>query len=99
MELPLCGVMEIKILCPLWGHEHLYITDFCQKIREAGYDGIDTWIPEDLAGKRRLFDALEKFELLLVSHQHQARGDNFEAFKDSFLHYLALTAEGNPILI
>lgn len=91
--------MEIKILCPLWGHEHLDITDFCQKIREAGYDGIDTWIPEDPAIKRQLFNALERFELLLVSHQHQARGNDFEAFKASFLQYLALSAEGKPILI
>jgi len=91
--------MEIKILCPLWGHEHLDITDFCRRISEAGYDGIDTWIPEDPAGKRQLFDALQKFELLLVSHQHQAHGDHFAAFKDSFRHYLELSAEGNPLLI
>jgi sugar phosphate isomerase/epimerase len=91
--------MEIKILCPLWGHEHLDITDFCRKIREAGYDGIDTWIPEDADAKRRLFDALQKFELLLVAQQHQAHGDNFGAFKDSFRDYLALSAEGNPLLI
>jgi sugar phosphate isomerase/epimerase len=91
--------MEIKILCPLWGHEHLDLTDFCQKIREAGYDGIDTWIPENPVLKRQLFDALEKYELLLISHQHQAKGDDFPAFKNSFLHYLELSAEGNPLLI
>ena len=83
----------------MWGHEHLDIVDFCQKIREAGYDGIDTWLPEDPGEKRRLFGALEKFELLLVSHQHQARGERFEDFKDSFRHYLAFSAEGNPMLI
>src|SRR5258708_22093900 len=92
-ELSLFPSMEIKILCPLWGHEHLDLTDFCRKIREAGYDGIDTWIPEDLSLRRQLFDALQEFELLLVSHQHQARGDHFEDFKDSFRHYLALSAE------
>lgn len=91
--------MEIKILCPLWGHEHLDITDFCRKIREAGYDGIDTWIPEDPAIKRKLFDALEDFELLLISHQHQAKGSDFGSFKASFLRYLEWSAEGNPLLI
>ena len=83
----------------MWGHEQLDIIDFCQKIKEAGYDGIDTWIPEDPAGKRRLFDALQKYELLLVSHQHQAHGKDFTSFKDSFRHYLELSAEGSPLLI
>jgi sugar phosphate isomerase/epimerase len=91
--------MNIKILCPLWGHEHLDITDFCLQIREAGYDGIDTWIPEEPKEKKKLFDALQKFELLLVSHQHQAHGKDFAAFKSSFWHYLELTAEGGPMLM
>jgi sugar phosphate isomerase/epimerase len=91
--------MEIKILCPLWGHEKSDIADFCRKIKDAGYDGIDTWIPMDPLEKRRLFDALQKEELLLVSHQHQAAGENFAAFKTSFLHYLDGCSEGNPLLI
>ena len=91
--------MEIKILCPLWGHEHLDIEHFTSRIREAGYDGIDTWIPEDPSAKKKLFDSLEKNELLLVSHQHQAHGVDFSDFKDSFRHYLRLSAEGGPLLI
>jgi sugar phosphate isomerase/epimerase len=91
--------MKIKILCPLWGHEHLEIEDFTAHIKKAGYDGIDTWIPEDPSAKKRLFDSLEKNELLLVSHQHQARGVAFPAFKDSFRQYLRLSAEGGPLLI
>jgi hypothetical protein len=91
--------MEIKILCPLWGHEEMNIAGFCRKIKDAGYDGIDTWIPEDASQKRQLFDALQKEELLLVSHQYQAAGENFTAFKASFRHYLELCSEGRPLLI
>ena len=91
--------MEIKILCPLWGHEQDDITAFCYKIKEAGYDGIDTWLPDNPREKKQLLDALQRFELLLVSHQHQANGKDFESFKASFLHYLAFSAEGGPLLI
>lgn len=91
--------MEIKILCPLWGHEQLDIAVFCRKIKDAGYDGIDTWIPGDPLEKRRLFDALQKEELLLVSHQHQAAGESFAAFTSSFRHYLEHSSEGGPLLI
>lgn len=91
--------MEIKIFCPWWGHEHLDITSFCKKIKQAGYDGIDTWIPEDPAVRKQLYDALQREELLLVAHQHQAGGVDFADFKTSFLHYLELSAEGCPLLI
>lgn len=91
--------MEIKLFCPWWGHEHLDIADFCHKIKAAGYDGIDCWIPEEPGIKHRLLDALQKHELLFVSHQHQARGDSFEDVKASFLYYLQWSADGKPVLI
>jgi len=91
--------MEIKILAPLWGHESQDITTFCHRIKEAGYDGIDTWIPDDATVQKKLFDALQKEELLLISHQHQARGADFGAFKQSFREYLQFTAQGSPILM
>ena len=37
--------MNIKILSPLWGHEHMSQQDFLDKIRLAGYDGFDMWVP------------------------------------------------------
>jgi hypothetical protein len=91
--------MEIKILAPLWGHEHVDITVFCHQIKQAGYDGIDTWIPENPAVQRQLFEALQKEELVLVSHQHQAHGTDFNAFRESFRHYLEFSAQGGPLLI
>ena len=91
--------MEIKILCPLWGNEHLNIEDFAVKVKEAGFDGIDTWAPEDDSERQRLHKTLKELKLVWVSHQHQAKGPNFDAFKDSFRHYLEMSAEGDPILI
>jgi len=91
--------MEIKILCPLWGNEHLNIEDFAVKVKEAGFDGIDTWAPEDDSERQRLHRTLKELKLVWVSHQHQAKGPSFDAFKDSFRHYLEMSAEGDPILI
>jgi hypothetical protein len=34
--------MKIKILSPQWGHEHLDMATFLAKIKNAGYDGVDT---------------------------------------------------------
>jgi len=68
-------------------------------MKQAGYDGFDTWVPDDPNEKKLLFDYLQKYEMHIVTHQHQAGGSNFEEFKSSFLKNLFICAEPNPILI
>lgn len=91
--------MQIKILSPLWGHESWDIVKFLDKIKAAGYDGIDTWVPEDKVEKARLYDGLQKNELSIVTHQHEAYGKDFTEFKTTFKKQLAICAEPAPILI
>ena len=91
--------MIIKILSSLWGHEHLPQEVFLDKIRMAGYDGLESWVPEDALLKRQLFDYLQKHEMYIVTHQHQAKGTTFKEFKLSFLKNLLICAEPGPILI
>lgn len=91
--------MQIKILSPLWGQEHLEYQVFLDKMRAAGYDGFDTWIPDDANEKKMLFDYLQKHEMSIVTHQHQAKGKDFNDFKSSFKKRLLHCAEPSPILI
>ena len=91
--------MKIKILSPLWGHEHLPLERFLDKIRASGFDGIDTWIPVDPAEKKILFDYLEKHEMYMVSHQYRAEGSTFDKFRSSFIQNLYECAEAAPLLI
>ena len=91
--------MRIKILSPLWGHEHLKYKVFLDKMREAGYDGYDTWIPDDANDKKLLFEYLQQHEMYIVTHQHQAQGTSFEEFKMSFKNNLYACAEPGPVLI
>jgi hypothetical protein len=91
--------MEIKILSALWGHEHLGLQTFLDKIKTAGYDGIDTRVPDNLSDKRILFDYLQQQEMYMVSHQHRAEGSTFQKFKQSFIKNLYQSAEPGPLLI
>lgn len=91
--------MKIKILSSLWGYEHLPMATFLDKIRTAGYDGVDTWIPESREDKRVLFDYLQQHEMFIVSHQHRAEGSTFNQFRSSFIKNLYECAEPNPVLI
>ncbi|MBK0378442.1 apurinic/apyrimidinic endonuclease family protein [Mucilaginibacter segetis] len=92
-------MMQIKILSPLWGHEHLKLKMFLDKIKAANYDGIDTWIPQDKAEKQTLFDFLQQNEMHIVSHQHSAEGSTFKKFRQSFIEQLHICAEPGPLLI
>lgn len=91
--------MELKILCPQWGQEHLDNEAFFAKVKDAGYDGVDTWIPENNDDRKRFIRLLSEFDLSVVSHQHQAKGNSIDEFCKSFEYYLNLSLESNPILI
>lgn len=91
--------MKIKLLCPLWGHEHLPLEFFLHKIKTAGYDGIDTWIPDKATDKKILYNYLQQHEMHIVTHQHSANGSTFNKFRFSFIKNLYKCAEPGPILI
>jgi sugar phosphate isomerase/epimerase len=91
--------MNIKIFCQQWGHEHLETEAFFAKVKEAGYDGVDTWIPEKKEERQKFIRLLDDYDLLMVSHQHQATGKNIDEFCKSFEYYLNLSLESDPILI
>ncbi|HKO82505.1 MAG TPA: hypothetical protein VJU78_18980 [Chitinophagaceae bacterium] len=91
--------MKLKILCPQWGHEQLDTEEFFIKVKEAGYDGIDTWIPETKSERIRFIRLLKDYRLFIVCHQHQARGRSIDEFCRSYEYYLNLSMECEPILI
>lgn len=91
--------MQLKVLSPIWGHEHLDQKVFLEKIRLAGYDGVDLWLPRDSHLKQALFTYLEKFQMVIVTHQYLAEGATFSKFKRSYLENLIRCAEAKPLLI
>lgn len=91
--------MKLLILCPQWGSEHLPLEDFFAKVKESGYDGVDTWLPEDVNERKKFKSLLDKYQLEIVSHQHQAKGNNIDEYCKSLEYYLSLSLECNPLLI
>lgn len=91
--------MEIKILSPQWGHEHLPMDIFINKIVEAGYDGIDTWLPENRQERVAFLNKIDENQLIFVAHQHSAVGNDFKDFQKSFKKNLLICSDANPILI
>ena len=91
--------MKLLFLYTQWGSENLPLEDFFVIVKEAGYDGIDTWMPEDVNERRKIISLLDQYKLKMVSHQHQAKGNTIDEYCKSLKYYLSLSLECNPILI
>ena len=91
--------MKVLILCTQWGMQDMPLEEFFSTVINAGYDGIDTWIPEDAIEKRKFLHLLNEYKLPLVCHQLWAKGTGIKEFCKSFEYYLNLSMECNPVLI
>lgn len=91
--------MQIKILSALWGYEHYDLDVMLNRIRTAGFDGIETAVPEDEGRRDLLLSLVEKYGLCLVVQQHQADGVNFEAYRQSFSLWLERSVAVKPLLV
>lgn len=73
--------------------------DFFIKVKAAGYDGVDTWMPEDEQERKQYIRLLQQYDLAIVSHQHQAKGNTIDEYCQSYEYYLNMSMECGPILI
>ncbi len=66
--------MNIEFYCPLWGNEQLPFNEFCRKVIDAGYDGVEMSLPlagedEDETMRNTLLASLKDAGLKLIA-QH-----------------------------
>ena len=59
--------MKILFFCPKWGQESMPWDAFCQRVKEAGYDGVEAPFPGDAATRQQALDALKKHNLQYVA--------------------------------
>ena len=91
--------MQIHFLCTSWGNE-LPVEEFVQKVRNAGYDGVEMSLPnDDETLKRRILDAISGAGLLFVGHHSDTVTVDFEKHKSEFLSRLRNITDSNPLLI
>jgi len=91
--------MEIKILCSLWGLDHLPLSESLQKIKRAGFDGVDCWLYLEKQRDTELRRLLEELELLFVAHQWQAQGATIQEFNKSYRDQLNYVSDFEPLFI
>ncbi|WP_259070383.1 sugar phosphate isomerase/epimerase family protein [Mucilaginibacter sp. X4EP1] len=91
--------MEIKFFCPRWGCENMSWDAFCSRVKDAGYDGVETPIPFDADEKHEIVTALKKHDLLLIGQYYQSFEKDLEQHKQDFKKHLENITALNPVLI
>jgi sugar phosphate isomerase/epimerase len=91
--------MEILFFCPRWGSASLLWPEFARKVKEAGYDGVETDIPFDLRERDELQQSLEENELLLIAQHWETVDPVFESHLDEYTGRIAFLAATRPLFI
>lgn len=75
---------ELKILATNWGFNGA-IDEYCSKVKQDSYDGIEIWWPTEKKDQNELFEALKKNNLevgfLTAGHESNYK-DHFDSFKN-----------------
>ncbi|MDB5117310.1 MAG: Xylose isomerase domain protein barrel, partial [Mucilaginibacter sp.] len=91
--------MKLLFFCTRWGQEDLPWTDFCEKVKNAGYDGVETTLPLNDQERAQILAELEKFGLKLIAVQWDTgTSDFYEHIKEYELR-LRSAASANPVFI
>lgn len=89
--------MEIKFFADITELEQLSLEMQFQKVKEAGYDGIQLTV-EDVKNTTLLKELLDTYQLQCIA-QINTSGINGEAHKNSFKKQLDICAPLNPVVI
>lgn len=91
--------MKIAFYCPRWGSEDIPWKEFCARVAEAGYSGIEAPIPQTEKSRAEIREALDQYELLLIGQYYQSFEKDFEIHKLNFKAHLENIASMDCVLI
>lgn len=91
--------MQILFFCPRWGQANLSWDEFAAKVKDAGYDGVETDIPESEPEKEKLLQALAKNNLLLIAQHWETVDADFDIHKSVYAQRLEKLISVKPLFI
>lgn len=90
--------MEIRFYAPEWGNQ-LPFGDFCKKVKQVGYDGVEMALPFERDERQNILDTLKDHELELVGQYWQSFERDIDLHEANYEKYLWNLIEANPVLI
>lgn len=93
--------MEIRFFCPRWGSENIEWKDFFQKIKQAGYDGVEFGISRDVAASAldEIFSLAEQNNSLLICQHYDTYEGEYAEHFDLYAAWLEKMKAFKPVFI
>ena len=91
--------MKILFFCPRWGTDNLSWDTFFKKIKDAGYDGVETGLPLNKKEQEPIFNGLEKHGLKLIAQHWETVHSDFEKHIGEYNNRLNSLVESKALFI
>src|SRR6202790_1755828 len=91
--------MKILFFCPRWGQEQVEWDVFLQKVKNAGYDGVEASLPFDENDKAAILNSLQKHGLQFIAQHYETVDKDFNVHLRQFERRLMNLASARPLFI
>lgn len=91
--------MKLLLICPIWGMAGIPLKVSLQKIKDAGYDGVEYGCPLYDPIRPVFMQLAKELELQVVAQQYDASGNGFASYAHSLEAHLRYLASFNPLFI
>lgn len=91
--------MQLWMICPIWGMADMPLRDALQKIKDAGYDGVEYGCSLHDPIRPVFMQLAKELALKVVAQQYDASGNSFATYAHSLEAHLRYLASFNPLFI
>lgn len=91
--------MQILFFCPRWGSENISFDLFFEKVKNAGYDGVEMGLPLDAGERDAIIQLLQKNKLQLIGQHWECTLSDSAHYEKDFEQYLRNLTAVQPLLI
>lgn len=88
---------DISFFCTDWGRDVSW-DEFCKRVREAGFDGVETWAPTDGGMQKEMMDAFDKHDLAYI-FLCAGSGADFDTYLATYKQRLEQAVTLHPVRI
>lgn len=91
--------MDIQFFCPHWGSETLPFNTFLEKVKQAGYTGVEMSLPFDTEQRQSIVTAISAMGLQLIAQHWETVDAGFETHLYNYKRRLHNLAAAHPLFI
>lgn len=90
---------KVKFFMPQWGSNKLPLTEFLDRVKKEGYDGIEMALPVEEPGRKEAIQKIRESGLLLIGQIYQANDLDTKKQIEQAKSYIRILSEARPLFI